>query len=113
MSTITLPRADVTSDEVAQALRNGLGQEYHVLPGMRMTQYPWGKPRPDQPDTIMVGTQGDRLWRAQVTLIRRSGQTTIRITAGGIFSDRIANTFGIARAIRRVLSEDPGLGASA
>ena len=34
MSTITVPRSDVTSDEVADALCWGLGSRYKVLPGM-------------------------------------------------------------------------------
>ena len=33
MSTITVTRSDVTSDEVADALRQGLGSRYKVLPG--------------------------------------------------------------------------------
>jgi hypothetical protein len=33
MSTITIPRADVTSDEVSEALSEGLGPHYDVQPG--------------------------------------------------------------------------------
>ncbi|HEY3945827.1 MAG TPA: hypothetical protein VGL78_11435 [Solirubrobacteraceae bacterium] len=36
MSTITVPRADVTSEEVTDALRNGLDPRYDVASGMRM-----------------------------------------------------------------------------
>lgn len=57
MFAITVPRPDVTSDEVAGALRHGLGPRYEVLPGTGVNCWnPVGGPRPDHPDTIVVGT---------------------------------------------------------
>lgn len=51
MSTITVARANVTSQEVSEALRDGLGPGYNVQPGMRMARHPFfpsfGKPHPD------------------------------------------------------------------
>ena len=62
MFTITVPRSDVTSDEVTGALRHGLGPRYNVLPGAGVNCWnPVGGPRPDRPDTIVVGTGSTRL----------------------------------------------------
>ena len=69
MATITVPRADVTPEEVSRALRVGLGPRYHVLPGVQAA-YPFGTLRPDQPDAIVVGTGSGRLWRTQVRIDR-------------------------------------------
>ncbi|HZD65068.1 MAG TPA: hypothetical protein VE152_03120 [Acidimicrobiales bacterium] len=115
MATITVPRADVTVEEVTGSLRKALGPRYHVLPGMKA---PWGSipPREDRSDTIMVGTGSDLCWRTNVHLDRRGGQTLIRVEPPpgvgiGLFLFRLPNTFGIARKVRRVLAETPGLGS--
>ena len=42
MFTVTVPRSDVTGEEVCTALRRGLGPRYHVLSGMRMNLTPVG-----------------------------------------------------------------------
>jgi hypothetical protein len=108
MFTIKVPR-DVTPEEVTQALRDGLGPEYNVLPGTRMTRIPFTKPHPDNSDNILVGKDSNRVWRAQVKLTHRSGRTDIRISPGGVLSQLVVNTFGIARKARRVLLDAPGL----
>jgi hypothetical protein len=60
------------------------------------------------PDTILVSIGSNRLsnrfFRAQVTLIRPSGQTVIRIRPGGTSSEFPINALGIARKIRQVLA---------
>src|ERR1022692_2639559 len=43
MSTITIPRPDVTTEEVSEVLRRGLGTRYNVLPGKGMNWNPAGK----------------------------------------------------------------------
>lgn len=91
MSTITVPSADVTSEEISGALRNGLGPRYNVVPGMRMTRISFFKPRPDQPDAILVSIRSDRVWRAQVRIIRRSGHTDIRVSPGGVAGPLLVN----------------------
>lgn len=110
MSTISVPREDVTSEEVADALRNGLDPQYQVQPGIRMPRSPlFGPPRPDGPDLILVSSRP--MVRAQVRIIRRPGQTDIRVTPGGILGDLLMNTLGIAPKVRRALREAPGLGS--
>jgi hypothetical protein len=106
MSTITVRRHDVTADEVTDALRAGLDPRYEVVPGMRMPNLPFIKPRPDRPELILVSSGA--IARAQVRIIRHSGQTDIRVTPGGL----VINTIGIAAKIRQVLRDAPDLRAS-
>ncbi len=111
MFTITVPRTDVTSEQVGAALRDGLDDRYDVFPGRRMTRIPIGSPRAAGPDEIVVGKGPNPMVRAQVKIIRAAGHTDIRITPGGVAGDLLMNTFGIAREVRRVLLEAPGLGS--
>jgi hypothetical protein len=108
MTTITVPRADVTTEDVSGALRQGLGPRYHVLPGNSLDKEPASGPKPDQPDTILVGTGSSRLFRAQVTISRDTGQTTLRITPGGLPGTwagglRLINRLRIARKVGQAL----------
>jgi hypothetical protein len=110
LPTITIPRADLTSEEVTRALRAGLGPHYRVAPGMRMPQACLFAAEPDQdPDTILVSAGSSRFFRAQVTLTRPPGQTVIRIRPGGTSSEFPVNALGIARKIRQVLASRVGV----
>jgi hypothetical protein len=110
MYTITIPRADVTSEEVADALRQGLGSRYEVLPGTGVNCWnPVGGPRPDHPDTIVVGTGSTRLSRAQVRISQVAGKTTLRVSAGGIGLLTLTNRLWIVRKVRQVLRAAPSL----
>ena len=51
MYTITVARPELAPDEVVQALRDGLGPGYNVVPGMRQTRAPFSEPVPGSPDT--------------------------------------------------------------
>jgi hypothetical protein len=107
MSTVTVRRHDVTADEVTDALLAGLGPGYDVVPGMRMPRVPlFGKPRPDRPELILVSSGA--MGKAQVRIIRHSGQTDIRVTPGGL----VINTVGLAARIRQVLRDAPDLSSS-
>ena len=105
MSTITVRRHDVTAEEVTDALRAGLDSRYDVVPGMRMPPL-LGTPRPDRPELILVSSSA--MARAQVKIIRHSGQTDIRVTPGGL----LINTIGLAAKVRQVLRDAPDLGSS-
>lgn len=74
-----------------------------------MTRIPLGSPRAAGADEIVVGKGPSPMVRAQVTIIRRTGHTDIRITPGGVAGDLLMNTVGIARKIRRVLLDAPGI----
>jgi hypothetical protein len=106
MPTIAIPRPGVTNEEIARALRAGLGSRYNVLPGMRTARKPMAGPEPAQPDAILVGTGSNRLFKAQLTISRHApGHTDVRISPGGLGWETIVNSLRIVPKIRRVLSE--------
>lgn len=110
MSTITVPKLDVTTEEVSEVLRQGLGPRYNVLAGKGMNWNPAGRPRADQPGKIVVGTGSTRLFRAEVVISRHSGQTALHVIAGGIsLPVRLTNRLWIAEKVRRVLHDAPSL----
>jgi hypothetical protein len=111
MSTVTVPRADLTTEEVVTELRNGLGAGYNVLPGMAMGRTILQDPHKGRPNTIVVGTGENRIVKAQVTITPQDGQTELRINPGGLTWDLVFNTFGVARKIRQVLVRSPNLSA--
>jgi hypothetical protein len=110
MPTIIVPRPDVTIEQVSDALRQGLGPRYNVLPGKGMNWNPVGNPRPDHPDKIVVGAGSTRLFRAEVVISWRTGQTFLHVIAGGISLPlRLINRFWIARKVEQVLQAAPGV----
>ena len=109
MPTVTVTRAELTTEEVATALRDGLGAGYNVLPGMAIGQTAFQGPKQGRPNTIVVGTGDNRVVKAQVTITPQGGQTELRIRPGGITWDLLLNTFGITREIRRALANSPSL----
>jgi hypothetical protein len=111
MPTVTVPRTDVTTEEVVTVLRDGLGADYNVLPGMTMGQFPFQGPRKGQPNMIVVGAGDNRTVKALVTITPRGGQTKLRIRPSGFTLTLVQNTFGIARTVRRVLASSPSLSA--
>jgi hypothetical protein len=111
MPTVTVPRADLTTEEVVKVLRDGLGAGYNVLPGMVIGRTILQEPRKGRPNTIVVGTGDNRIVKAQVTVTLRGRQTELRISPGGVTWDLALNTFGVARKIRGVLANSPSLSA--
>jgi hypothetical protein len=110
MRTVTVQRADVTTEEVGEVLRRGLGPKYNVLTGVGMNWNPVGGPRPDHPDMVTVGTGSTRLFRAEVTISRGPGGTALRVIAGGISLPlRLLNGLWIARKVRQALVASPSL----
>ena len=83
MPAITVPRADLTTEEVVTALRDGLGPRYNVLPGMAMGRTVLQDPREGRPNTIVVGIGENRAVKAQVTITPRGGQTELWISPAG------------------------------
>jgi len=109
MPTVTVPRTDLSTEEMVTVLRDGLGAGYNVLPGMTMGQLPFQGPREGRPDMIVVGTGDNRRVKAQVTITSPGGQTKLRIHPSGITVTLVLNTFGIARTVREVLASRPRL----
>jgi hypothetical protein len=110
MSRITVPRPDVTADQVSDALRAGLGDSYNVLTGTGMNINPVGKPRPDHPDIVAVGTGSNRVFRAEVTITRQGDHSVLHVIPGGISPPlRLTNRYRIVRRVHRVLEAAPSL----
>ena len=107
MPTVTIPRPDLTTEEVVTLLRNGLGAGYNVLPDMAMGRTAFQGPRKGQPNTIVVGIGDNRVVKAQVTITPQGRQTELRISPGGVTWDLVLNIFGVARKVRRVLTNPP------
>ncbi len=105
MPTVTVRRSDVTSEEVCRALSAGLGEHYNVVPGMEMGRSAIRAAHPvDEPDKILVGTGSNRIVKAEVKIVRKAGQTQLRIMPGGLSWDIVLNSLGIARKVRKVLA---------
>jgi hypothetical protein len=49
---LTIPRSDLTSEDVANALRQGLGPRYHVLVGLGINADPANNPGLDKTEPI-------------------------------------------------------------
>lgn len=110
MSTVTVPR-DVTSEDVVEALRDGLDPRYEVRPAMKMPRSPLlGSPKPAEPELILV-TSGF-ISQAQVRIIRQAGHTDLRVTPGGVLGDLLVNALGTARQVRQALLNAPTLQTS-
>jgi hypothetical protein len=110
MPTMTVPRSNITIEEVSDALRHGLGPNYTVLPGTARNWNPLGNPRPDHPNSIVVGTGSARLFRAEVTISESSGHTELRIAPGGIsLPVRLFNSNRIVGKVYKVLQAAPSL----
>jgi hypothetical protein len=104
MPTITVPRPGLTTEEVVGVLRAGLPPDYNVLPGMAIGQLAIQGIHQGKPNTIVVGTGGNRIVKAQVTINPQGERTELRIRPGGITLDLLVNIFGVARDVREVLS---------
>jgi hypothetical protein len=111
MSNVTVPRANLTTEEVVSALRDGLGDSYNVLPGKAMGRTMYQAEHDGDPNTIVVGTGENRIVKAQVTITPRGEQTELRINAGGLSWDWIMNSFGVAQKVKKVLESSPTLSA--
>jgi hypothetical protein len=62
--------------------------------------------QPAGTDVTMVTTGMTGLWRAEVAVMHRRGNTHIRIRPGG---DLLLSTLGVARKVRHVLLRDLAL----
>jgi hypothetical protein len=111
MFTIAVQGAGISSQEVTGVLRDGLAARYKVLPGMRARRNPLRAPSPAEPDAIVVG---NRVFWAQVRIVRGPGRDEIKVGSGGLtLTGFLISTFGVARAVRRVLRDAPGLSVHA
>jgi hypothetical protein len=102
--TISIPRAGVTAEEIAESLRASLGSHYNVLPGMRSARKPMAGPEPADSNAILVGTGSNKIFKAQLTVDKGApGVTRVQISPGGLGWETIVNSFRICRRVERVL----------
>jgi putative heme transporter len=102
---VAIPRSDVTTEEISEILRRGLGRRYRVrrlnagdaTPG----EDTHGSYRSAQ---IVVGRRFFPLFRALVTIVRRPEATFLQVRGGGFTpSIRISNRLWVVRRVRTVL----------
>jgi hypothetical protein len=101
MSTITVPRSDLTPDQVRIELSKTLPRWFQVIPGKRSTAF--AKEVPAEPDALLV--KGAWLARANVCVRPRSSSTEIDIVPGASYPGliRLANRLGIVRRVQHAL----------
>jgi len=103
---ITLP-GEVTGEQVAKALRDGLPSRFEVRTATKFKGRLFGyRTEPAGPDATLVTTGVSGLWRAEVTVVRAlGGDTRVRVRSGG---ETLYSRLGVARTVRRVLQRDLG-----
>lgn len=95
-------RGEITGEQVSRALREGLCSHYEVRPATRIKGR-WFGTKPAGADATLVTTGATGLWRSEVTVVNRSGNTHLRIRPGG---DPLCSALCVARKVRRVLWRD-------
>jgi hypothetical protein len=94
---------DLTGEQVAQALRDGLPSRFEIEPATKFKGRLFGLgTEPAGPDVILVTSGGASLGRAEVTVVRASGGTRVRMRSGG---QVLYSALGVARKVRRVLRD--------
>lgn len=106
MPTVTVPRADVTVDDVSALLREKLGPRYTITPGMTSRlhhKFPAG------PDSLLI----KRHWieQASIRVTPGPGSTEIHIGSAANFTPTglLINRAGIIRKLHQVLEHAPEL----
>ncbi|MHB8393332.1 MAG: hypothetical protein ACYDC5_02255 [Candidatus Dormibacteria bacterium] len=110
MSKVTVPRPDVTAEEVSTVLRRKLGSRYTVTPSMMAAGF--GRQVPGDTNTILVAANW--LERANVRMTAGRNCTEIDVSPGATFFGliRLIHRVGAARQVHRALENAPELAAS-
>ncbi len=101
MSTVTINRANVTPEEVAEVLSQKLGTRYQVTPSMSARFHREG---PDSGSTVLV--KRNWLQQAGIRIVSVGGATQLHVssassvTLGGL----VINRLGIVRKVQHVLA---------
>jgi hypothetical protein len=105
MSTVTVPRSNVTVEEVSAVLRNALGSRYGVTPSM--TSRGFAKKVPGDANTLLVS--GSWLQRANIRIVPGADRTEIDVSPGATYPGliRLIDRIGIARTVHQVLEHAP------
>jgi hypothetical protein len=110
MSTITVPRADVTAELVTEVLRSRLGTRYTITPGKHATGF--GKEVQGDANSVLVA--GNWLERSTVTIASDENSTDIEVSPGATYFGliRLAHRVGLTHKVHNVLAQAPELAAS-
>ena len=110
MSTITVPRADVTAELVSEVLRARLGNHYTITPGKQGI----GFGKAVQGDANSVFVAGNWLERSTVTIASHENSTEIEVRPGATYFGliRLAHQVGLAHKVHNVLAQAPELASS-
>jgi len=106
LALLTLTRSltlagEVTGEQLARALRDGLPPRFEVQPATKFRGRWLGFGTESAgPDVMVVTSGGSGLGRAEVTVMRASGDTRVRIRPGG---QVLYSALGVARRARRLL----------
>ncbi|MGO9792274.1 MAG: hypothetical protein ACLP8S_23025 [Solirubrobacteraceae bacterium] len=103
MSTVVVPRSDVTADEVCALLRDRLPSRYTITPGM--TSRGFAKQMPDDANALLV--RGSWLARANVRIIAGVESTEIDVSPGATYPGliRLGDRVGIVRKVLHALGD--------
>jgi len=110
MSTVTVPRPNITVEEVSAVLRNELGSRYGVTPSM--TSRGLAKEVPSDANSLLVS--GSWFQRANVRIIPCPDRTEIDVSPGATYPGliRLIDRIGIARKVHQILEHAPELAGS-
>jgi hypothetical protein len=110
MSKITVPRSDMSAEEVSAVIRRELGPRYTVTPSMRATGF--GKEVPGGPNSVLV--TANWLERANLQITSKTNSTEIEVTPGATYFGliRLIQRAGLARKVRETLEHAPELSES-
>ena len=102
---VTLP-GHLSGEQVTRALSDRLPPHFTVEPATRFRGRLFGlRTEPAGPDVILVSSGVSGLGRAEVTVVRTSGDTRVRIRSGG---QVLYSALSVASKVRRVLQQDLG-----
>jgi hypothetical protein len=110
MSTVTVPRSNVTVEEVCAVLRNALGSRYGVTPSM--TSRGFAKEVPGDANTLLIS--GSWFQRANIRISPGADHTEINVSPGATYPGliRLIDRIGIARTVYQILEHAPELAGS-
>jgi hypothetical protein len=107
MATVTVPRSNVTADDVRAVLREKLPSRYTIT--LAMTSRGFAKEVPDDANTLLV--KGSWLARANVRIIAGVEGTEIDVTPGATYPGliRLGDRSGIVRKVHHALMDSDEL----
>jgi hypothetical protein len=99
MSTVTVPRSNVTVEEVGAVLRLKLGSRYRITPSV--TSRGFAKEVSDDPNAMLV--RGAWLARANVRIVPGADGTEIQVSPGATYPGRRHALVESLRGVRDLL----------